>query len=164
MSKTSRNGFLFLCPYSYTNVFVWGKSVRHFNYALKKEMVCWTEVIYWHDVCTNSVVTLKDFFYFIYSSVGICASYSYLGFHCEIQPYWFLWGYIPYKGHSVYLERAFLLPASNLSPLNLMSAPHSRLLELSQRKITLSNEQLDLSNIKWILIVVADAKKNNSAT
>lgn len=41
-----------------------GESVRHFNYALKKEMVCWTEVIYWHDVCTNSVVTLKDFLFF----------------------------------------------------------------------------------------------------
>lgn len=114
--------------------------------------------------CVHKFCCDTERFFFIYSSVGICASYSYLGFHCEIQPYWFLWGYIPYKGHSVYLERAFLLPASNLSPLNLMSAPHSRLLELSQRKITLSNEQLDLSNIKWILIVVADAKKNNSAT
>lgn len=63
--------------------FCLGEKAFALNYALKKEMVCWTEVIHWHDVCTNSVVTLKDFF-FIYSSAGICASYSYLGFHCEI--------------------------------------------------------------------------------
>lgn len=36
MSKTSRNGFLFLCPYSYTNVFVWGEKRSPFQLCLKK--------------------------------------------------------------------------------------------------------------------------------